>query len=196
MNRRTSTLWLSLLLGFLAAGCNTNQPTTIRFKPTGRGPLSSIKPLKVLIQVDDQRPLADQDCVFRIVADVGGTESWFSKKPVALLVQDALVSEFSKCGHGAVTNASEAVDASVKVNLKRFRGFLTTSGGAKVDAHIDAEILVVSENRKVTTPPFHISGDYQRGLGRFRNPDDVLSEALAEFVHNVTFDSRLVEGLQ
>jgi hypothetical protein len=196
MNRCGHSLWFLLLLGLLAGGCNTNQPTNIRFRPSGNGPLSSIKPLTVRVQVEDQRPPADQDCVFRIVADVGGTESWYSKKPVPLIVQDALVSEFSKCGHRPVTDTSTTTDASVKVVLTRFRGFLTTSGGPKVDAHVDAEVLVVSERRKVPTPPFRISGDYQRGLGRFRNPDDVLSEALAEFVHNLTFDSRLVEGLQ
>lgn len=196
MKRYGRSLWFPFLLGILAGGCNTNQPTTIRFKASGNGPLSSLKPLTVRVQVDDQRPTADQDCVFRIVADVGGTESWYSKKPVPLIVQDSLVTEFLKCGHRAVSDTSTTTDASVKVVLKRFRGFMTTSGGAKVDAHVDAEVLVTSERRKVTTPPFRISGDYQRGLGLFKNPDEVLSEALAEFIHNLTFDSRLVEGLQ
>jgi hypothetical protein len=199
MKRLGCSLLPFFLLGALAAGCDTRSPTTVHFKPNGKGPLSSIKPLTVLIQVVDQRPPAEQDSVFQIVADVGGTENWYTKKPVPLIVQDALADELSKCGHRAVTDASTAIEARVKIVLKRFRGFISVAGGTSVDAHINAEVVVSNEARKTTLPPFQISGDYQRKVASFsgfKNPDEDLSAALAEFVHNLTFDSRLVEGLQ
>jgi hypothetical protein len=69
--------------------------------------------------------------------------------------------------------------------------------------NVDAEVLVTSEARKATSAPFQISGDYkdratvnEYNAGGFRGPDQSLNKALAEFIHNLTFDSRLVEGSQ
>jgi hypothetical protein len=91
------------------------------------------------------------------------------------------------------------VDASVKVGLKRFKALCAAKMvSIKVDSHVDAEIAVSSEVKKATTPPFQISGDYQksyRGFGAGQ-AKQVLSAALAEFVHNLTFDSRFIESLQ
>jgi hypothetical protein len=186
-------------VGILAAGCAaTRSPTTVAFEPTGKGPLSSIKPFTVLVRVEDQRPPAEQDSVFQIIVDIGGNEIWYTNKPVPLIVQDALISELSKCGHRAVTDTSAKVDARVKVLLKRFRAFCSVVGGFSfsVEAEVDAEVVVTNDARKATTPPFQISGNYQRVVGGVKGPDKELSEALAEFIHNLTFDSRLVEGLK
>ena len=70
--------------------------------------------------------------------------------------------------------------------------------GIKADSHVDAEVVVADGAKNITTPPFLISGDYQQSVRQFgaREAESVLSAALAEFVHNLTFDSRLVESLQ
>jgi len=179
-----------------------NHSMTVHVKPpVGNGPVSSAKPVTVLIQVEDQRPPAERDSVFQIVADVGGTDRWNTKKAVPLIVQDAVASEFSKCGHRVVADASSSTDVRVKVALKRFRAFLSTSVLThSVEAQVDAEVVVANEARKATLPPFRISGNYQRksGFGTVGAPaaDEALREALADFIHNLTFDPRLVEAMQ
>lgn len=182
------------LLCILMCGCDTMSPATVTFVPSGKNPIASIKPLTILVQVEDQRPPDERDSVFRHVA-IGGSDSWNTKKPVPLIVQDALVSELSKCGHRAVVDSSKSTDARLKIVLRRFRAFYSIAGAA-LSAQIDAEILITNEARKTDTPPFQISGDYQRTTYSFKNPNRELNAALAEFVHNLTFDSRLVEALQ
>jgi uncharacterized lipoprotein YajG len=202
MNRFCYSLSSCFLLAILTAGCVSRWPTTITFKPNGNGPLSSIKPLTVLIQVEDQRPPEEQDSVVNRTALIGGTDIWYTKKPVPLIVQEALISEFSKCGQRVVTDTSAPIDARVKIVLKRFRAFYSEAGalsgaGVSVEAQVDAEVAVTNEARKATVPSLQISGDYQRkGLHSVGHPEKALNEALAEFIHNLTFDSRLVEGLQ
>jgi uncharacterized lipoprotein YajG len=187
------------LLAVLMAGCDTRTPTEVHFRPNGNGPLSSIKPATVLIQVEDQRPPAERDSVYQIVADIGGTQTFYTKKPVPLIVRDALGSELSKCGHRVVADPGATTDVRVKVVLKKFRVFLsTTLFNHSVEAQVDAEVLVTHGN--ATVPPFQISGDYLRkttsNLLGASDAEESLSAALAEFVHNLTFDSRFVEGLQ
>jgi hypothetical protein len=198
MKRFGYSLLLLFLVGIFAGGCSTRWPTTVDFTPNGKGPLSSIKPLTVLVQVEDQRPSAEQDSVLQLKALVGSTDTWYTKKSVPLIVQDALISELSKCGHRAVADTSTKVDARVKIVLKRFIATFSKSGSA--EAQVDAEIFVTNKTGKVTAAPFQISGNYQRKAGLVgpvrKGPDEDLSAALAEFIHNLTFDSRLVEGLQ
>jgi hypothetical protein len=198
MRRFGYSLLLLVVVGILAGGCSTRWPTTVDFTSNGKGPLSSIRPLTVLVQVEDQRPSADQDSVLQLKALVGSTDTWYTKKPVPLIVRDALMSQLSKCGHQAVTDTSIKVDARVKIVLKRFIATFSKSGSA--EAQVDAEVFVTNEAKKATTDPFQISGNYQRKAGLVgpvrKGPDEDLSAALAEFIHNLTFDSRLVEGLQ
>ena len=190
----------ALLLVVLMAGCDTRTPTNVHFVPNGNGPLSSLKPKTVLVQVEDQRPPEEKDSVYQIVA-TGGTETWYTKKPVPLIVRDALISELSKCGHRAVADPGTTTNVRVKIVLKRFRAFISTSiFSHSLEAQVDAEILVANEAGKATSPPFQISGDYLRksksSLLPASDAEKSLSAALADFIHNLTFDSRLVEAVQ
>jgi uncharacterized lipoprotein YajG len=199
MNRHHFSILSILLVAILGGGCVITHTTSVEFKPNGNGPLAQIKPLTILVQVDDQRPEAEKEYLVQIVADIGGTDRWNTETPANQIVQDALASEIAKCGHRVVTVPGQNVDASVKVSLKRFKALCAAKMfSCKVDSHVDAEIVVSSEVTKVTTPPFQISGDYQKSYGQFGagQAKDVLSAALAEFVHNLTFDSRLIESLQ
>jgi uncharacterized lipoprotein YajG len=187
------------LLGVLVSGCDTRTPVAVHFNPDGNGPLTSIKASTILIQVEDLRPAAERDSVYQIVADVGGTQTFYTKKPVPLIVQDALVSELAKCGHRAVTDPGAPVDARVKIGLERFRAFLsTTTLHYTMEGQIDAEISVTNDAKKTTAGPFRISGNYQRKSSSHQvyPPEKELSAALAEFVHNLAFDSRFAEALQ
>ena len=87
------------------------------------------------------------------------------------------------------------MDASLKIVLKRFIAIFSISGAS--EAEVDAEVIVTNRVKKEASAPFQISGNYQRKVEPNRKgPDKALSEALAEFVHNLTFDSRLMEELQ
>jgi Uncharacterized lipoprotein len=185
------------LLSVLAVGCDSLVPMTVAFKPNGKGPLSSLKPLTVLIRVEDQRPPAERDSVYQNKAATGATDTFYTKKPVPLIVQDALMSELSKCGHRAVHDPTTTVDVRVNITLKRFRAFYSIARG--LSAEVEAEVVVINEAKKATTPAFQISGNYQQravmAATGWTGASDALSKALAEFVHNLTFDSRLVETL-
>ncbi len=199
MKRHPFSILSIVLAAVLGGGCVTTHKTKVEFKPSGNGPLAQMKPLTILVQVDDQRPEAEREYLVQIVADIGGSDRWNSETPANQIFQDALASEFSKCGHRVVTVPGPDVDASVKVGLKRFKALCAAKMfRVKVDSHVDAEIAVSSKVKKGTTPPFQISGDYQGSFGKFGAGEakDVLSAALAEFVHNLTFDSRLIESLQ
>jgi uncharacterized lipoprotein YajG len=198
------TVFSPFVFLLLLAGCNTRSPLNVHFTPAGSGPVSSIKPLTVFIQVEDQRPPAEQDAVFQIVADVGGTDSWYTKTPVPLILREALISELSKAGHRPVIDPSDVAGPRVKIQLKRFRAFVSTSLlTVSIEAQVEAEVSVADEAKKSSVPPFHISGNYMRKSGvrishqvGASNAEDALSAALADFIHNLTFDSRFVEGLQ
>jgi hypothetical protein len=184
----------------LGGGCATaTHTTTVEFQPSGKGPLAQLKPLTILVQVEDQRPAEEQAYLVQIVADIGGSDRWNTETAANQIVQDALVSELSMCGHRVATVPGPKLDASVTVRLKRFKALCAAKMfGFKVDSHVDAEIVVVNEVTKVTMPPFEISGDYQDSFRQFgaRQANAVLSAALAEFVHNLTLDSRLIEPLR
>ena len=194
MNKTLNFVAGLFLIAIVGSGCACH-PTTISFMPEGRGPLSSIKPITIFVNIDDQRPIIERDSVLTMTALIGGTDTWCTKKPVPLIVQDAFVSEFSKCGHRVVTNSTISVDANVKVELKRFRAYFSKTGAS--EAEVDAEISVSYRGKSKSTPPFRITGNYQRKVDLFRKgPDTALSAALEEFIHNLTFDPRLVDSLQ
>ncbi len=183
------------LLGLLTSGCEAIHPTNISFYADGRGPLTSIKPITVSIQVEDQRPPEEQDSVVLRRTAIGGADTWCTKKTAPLIVQDAVISELRVCGLRATPDTSTPIDARVRIALKRFRDLEDSRFSEK--ALVEAEVVVTNEATHTTTPPFQVSGNYQHAVGSmYRGPDKAMTKALAEFIHNLTFDSRLVEGLQ
>jgi uncharacterized lipoprotein YajG len=183
----------------MVSGCDTSTPVAIHFEPNGNGPLASVRASTILVQVEDQRPSAERDSVYQIAADIGGTQTFYTKKPVPVIVQEALLSELSKCGHRPVTDPNAPVDVRVRIVVERFKAFLSTTAFTyTLEAQIDAEVSLTNATKKTTIGPFHISGNYQRKSKSHQvyPPEKELSAALAEFVHNLAFDSRFVEGLQ
>jgi hypothetical protein len=195
------TLTIAALVACLVTGCTSTKTATakVHYKPKGQGALSSVKPRSVMIQVNDQRPAGEQDCVSKTrLSSIDPTFVFVTTEPATDIVGDALKKELEVNGHHVVSGADAKPDANITIGLKRFFGTLT--GRHKV-AEIDAEILVARENGQPPPAPFPISGNFKKTYNAIfavlsADPSEELSAALADFIHNLTLDPRFLEALQ
>jgi uncharacterized lipoprotein YajG len=191
-----------LFLGILARGCaNVRTPVTINFVPAAIGPLCSLQTLTILLRVEDQRPADEQDSVARLAHFVGTKESWYTKEPAPVIVRDALGAQLAKCGHRVITDSSAPSNIGIKIRLTRFQGFIAVNSSKSVVwTQVNADVLVTDAAGKEAASPFQIAGTHKHNISsmisKWKGFDDDLSVALADFIRNLTFDSRLVEAIQ
>lgn len=191
-------LSLAALIACLVTGCTSvrTQTAKVQYKPQNRGSLSSVKAKSVMIQVNDQRPVEEQNCVTRFRASsIDPTFVFVTKEPVPEILRNALKQELEVNGHRVVSEAIAKPDASITIGLKRF--FATLSGPNKV-AEVNAEVLVARPDNRPPAGPFAISGNFKKTHVGIMRPDPSveLSAALTDFVHSLTLDPRFLEALQ
>jgi hypothetical protein len=88
-------------------------------------------------------------------------------------------------------------DATITLGVKRFYGLL--SGANKV-AQVEADVSILRGSAQPASTPFLVSGTYKKSFGTFAvisaDPSEEISAALADFIRNLTFDSRFLEALK
>lgn len=185
------------------AGCSSVHTKTakVQYAPQRQGGLASIKPKTIAIRVNDERPVEERDCVLRYRASsIDPTWVFVTKQPVPDLVREAVKKEFELNGHRVVSDPNVKPDASITVGLKRL--FATVVLGARsMVADVNADIAIARTGGSPPPDPIFVSGNFKKTYNAIfavisADPSNELSGALAEFIHNLTLESRLLDALQ
>src|SRR6266498_276081 len=105
-------LLFTCVTGLLVSGCGTNHiKLAYTAQPGTKGPLSTIKPISLALQVNDGRDLAERDRQADLKNGYGMTiGSAVSEKDITQVLFDALKSEFENNGHKIVSTGETKVD--------------------------------------------------------------------------------------
>lgn len=90
-------------------------------EPEKKSPLGTISPMRVALQVEDQRPPGERQWVGNKRNGFGMVTAWVrSNKEVTAIVQDALKNELIYNGHKVVDAKEAPSDVGILVGLKRY----------------------------------------------------------------------------
>jgi uncharacterized lipoprotein YajG len=181
---------------FLLVGCaSPNGRVNPTYTPDKKSALSTLKPLTVLLQLEDQRPPEER-------AQVGkrGKGKILSSKDAPLVLRDALKAEFEQNGHRVVGAPPDTADASVKVQLKRFfSDFKLHLMNGEVIATIVTDVTVNRPPQKCIVDALPLNTTFHKAFA-FAGKDSVyeaaINEALAEYVRSFSIDLKITEALQ
>jgi len=193
-----------LLFGVLltAAGCAfTTANVDLAYKPAAgsKSPLSTIKPLKVALLVEDQRPIAERESVGNKRNGFGTiTASVKSKSDVLTVISDALKAELANNGHTVVA-PKDSNDVVMRVQLKRYwTDVVIHFWDVELVGTINSDLLVSKSdpNKPFVTQPEQGSYRESRQIASESAFESALNGALNEFVRNVSRDPNILKALQ
>jgi hypothetical protein len=184
-----------LLVVLATAGCASEAYIKCQYQPTRKSPLSQLKPVKVLIEIDDQRPAEEREDLAKVHLDFMNKGVIKSKQTVPQIVAAALARELQFNGYQVTQNASDRADARVNVQLTRFFG---TFALVEHTVLVASEVTVSREGRP--SNPVLVTGTFRRQssrtLGAGANPKHDINAALADYVHNFSFEPVVLEALR
>ena len=192
-----------LVYGSILGGCasmDAHVTPVYTVEPGKKSPLSTIQPLTVAIQVEDQRNQFELD---RLGNKKNGYGQNMAKvipdKAPADILRDALRAEFEANNHKVVAPEVTQADALLKVGLKRFWSEATIHFFAiemVSTLETDVGILNGTSQDKLSSKPltstFRDSRQYA-GDGAF---EDSLKGALLEYVRTFSRDPAVLDALK
>jgi hypothetical protein len=194
---------ISLVSAFFISGCaftTANVDLAYRTEAGKKSPLGTLSPMKIALQVEDERPGAERESVGNKRNGFGSvTASVKSNKDVLSVIYDALKDELVGNGHSIVDSRDTPSDALIRIGLKRYWG--------DVSIHFwDVEIIgtfnadVVVKDRRASKPllakPMQSAFRESRQIATEGAYESVLNGALTDFVRNFSRDPALVKALQ
>lgn len=190
-----------LLTGLTLGGCAANVNVTYQPDPARKSPLEQLKPLGVSLLAEDLRDQTERD-------RVGNRKNGFGQviAPVVLknqqpvtLVQEALQKEFANNGIQLVDAASMAPHKAITVRLRKYwvenkMNFFDIS----MQSTISADIVVDTVPAGGQPSTHAITGTAQdsRQMAFESAYEEVLTEAMTEFVHNFSRDPGILSSLK
>ncbi len=192
---KTKLVLLAALVGLLSTGCG-NLKVTPKSVANGKGPLSSLPPTTVCLNVTDERPAEDRAIIGQLYSAFGGVVLKIeSIPPVTDVIQETLATELQTNGHHLVTGtATPAVQMDVA--LKRF--FYECKPhmwDVEVVVNTVAELRIARDGKN--TPPIAISATHRKSrqiVGRGGHVK-IINDGLAEFARVISFDPRVQEAM-
>ena len=201
MNRCLCLSILALLS--LLSGCvlmTADVTPQYQVDPTRKRPLGSVTPLNLAVTVEDQRPDGEQDRVGNRRNGYGGVSAPVkSTKDVRTVVQEALLAELAHNGHRMTSSTENQPQRIIEVGLKKYwtenqmNFFSITLRGTIV-----TEIIIRDPQSKQELTRRAITGDAEesRQLATEGAYQDVLNQALAEFIRNFSRDRTILSVLK
>lgn len=196
-------LLLPLLIAALMSGCGTQRiKLGYSAMPGTKGPLGTIKPMTMALQVEDQRDQAERDRQGNIINSYGMTIGHaVSDRDVTLVLFDAIKSEFENNGHKVVSAGDKNADAKMDVALKRL--------WSETKIHMLDIELIGTLNSEVTIRNLHGSAEpfnklinsTARKSGGMATAGAtphrvILDEVLKEYIKNLTYDPSVLKALE
>jgi uncharacterized lipoprotein YajG len=194
-----------LLLGFLltTAGCAFSTANVdIAYKPAAgsKSPLGTVKPLKVALQVEDQRPVAERESVGNKRNGFGTiTASVKSKSDILTVFSEALKTELANNGHTVVAGKESPYDILLRVQLKRYWSDLIIHfWDVELVGTINADFVVGKRDadKPLLSEPGQGSFRESRQMVTESAFESVLNGALTEFIRNFSRDPIIIKTLQ
>jgi len=157
---------LCVLYLLLCAGCASNGEVKVALKytPSGKGPLSDLKPSVVSLRVVDRRPEEQRNNIGVQRNTFFGAENAvvISKTPEVQVVHKALKAELERSGHRVLNPGQGHGEITVNVRLTQF---LIDSKAAGVNIElvgsIRADVVAFANTGNVPQVSFTVEGSYR-----------------------------------
>jgi uncharacterized lipoprotein YajG len=168
-------------------------------QPGSTSPLQTIRPLNIVLQVEDQRPSSEQNRLGDRRNGFGNVMAGVnSNRSAPLIVHDALAAELKNNGHVIVDAQSQPADRIVQVSVKkcwtenRVHFFEVAVAGSIV-----SDITIIDPRTTAVLVSRPISGNsiesYQ--IATQSSYEEALNKALLEFVRSFARDSQILNAL-
>ncbi|HSQ52412.1 MAG TPA: hypothetical protein VLL94_14250 [Nitrospiraceae bacterium] len=194
---------LALLFSIALAGCAlTDAHVNPGFTPESgkRSPLSTITPLAISIQVEDQRSPSEQDRVGDKKNNFGSvTAKVLSDKVPTTILYDALKAEFENNSHKIVQTEDRKADALIKVGLKRYwSDFAVHFFDIEMKGTLDADIAILNgiDQNQLASKPLNGTFRESRQIALEGAFEGALNGALFEFMRTFSRDPNVLDALR
>ena len=196
MKTNAATFLAMLLVGVTMTGCATRTfYVKCQYQSARKSPLSQLRPVKVSIEIDDQRPAEERQALAERDLGFGMKGVLKSKEAVPRIVADALAKELQASGHEVIQSPSDAADVRLKVRLTRFYGTFVL---VEHTVLIISEVILSREGRPDQS--VLVMGTFRRQssrtLGKGANPEKDINAALTDYVRNFSFEPVVLEALK
>jgi uncharacterized lipoprotein YajG len=190
------------VLGVLASGCafsTANVDLAYKRDPATKSPLATVKPVKIALLVEDQRPITERETVGNKKNGLGMvTASVKPKSDVLGVISDALKTELSANGH-KVQMSNEPSDVTLRVQLKRYWTDVSIHFfDLEMTGIITADFTFAAKNADKPLLTQAGQGSYResRQIATEGAYESALNGALNEFVRNFSRDPNIIKALQ
>src|SRR5581483_731257 len=203
MKRLIRHFIFALALGLVLSACVfSNANVNLAYKPVegSKSPLSTVKPLKIALVVEDQRPIAERESIGNKRNGYGSvTAQVKSNSDVLTVFSDALKTELGNNGHSVVADKEPLYDVMLRVQLKRYwTDSVIHFWDVELVGTINSDFVLGKRDgdKPILSQP---------GQGTFRESrqfvtdsayENVLNGALSEFVRNFSRDPNIIKALQ
>jgi len=165
-----------------------------------KSPLSTIKPLTVSLNVEDQRVAGERDRVGNKKNGFGMvTAKVESNKEVGAIIYDAIKAELETNGHKVVSSKDSQPDVTINTRLVKYWGetnvrFFEIEMVATLNA--DISVLNPRNNSIAVSQPIEATFRESRQIATDGAFESVLNGALAEFIRAFSREPSLLEALR
>ncbi len=197
--------WLILLVAIpTLAGCAlTTARVDLAYLPDSakKSPLSTLKPMTIALQIDDQREIGERDKVGNKKNGFGMvTAPVVSNREVTAVVYNALKNELENNGHKVVAVPTESrADLTITARLKKYWcDFAIHLFDIEMTGTVIAEVAVVSPQNNTVLGQKVVNGTFteSRQIALDGAFEGVLNGALGEFVRTFSRDPTLLDALR
>lgn len=168
--------------------------------PGNTSPLQTIRPLNVVLQVEDQRPSYEQKRIGdrrggfgKIIAGVNSTRS------APVILEEALASEFTNNGHLILATQSTAADRIVRVSVKKcWTENRVDLFNVTVMGSIVSDVTIIDPTTATALVSRVISGNStdSHQLALESSYEEALNKALVDFVRSFSRDPQILNALR
>ena len=196
-----ATLCMVFFIALTGCAMRTDHVNPVYTPESGKkSPLSTINPLTISLQVEDQRPADEQDRVgdkknpfgfvlAKVVSD---------KDPTAILY-DALKAELENNAHRIVKSEEGKADALIKIALKRYwSGYTVHFFDVEMRGTLDTDIAILNgiHQNQFVSKPFNSTYRESRQIALDEAFESALKGALLEFVRSFSRDPNFLDALR
>jgi len=169
--------------------------------PTKKSPLFTIKPITIVLVVDDQRPAIATDRVGEKITGFGTVGAKvIANTDVSLSLYTALKSEFENNGHRVLQIQDDRSEIVIDVHLKKFwsesksrNTYIEMTGFLNVDIAIANPRTFGMRYSKAINTTFQ---ERTHESSTDRNYESVLNGVLTEFIRVFARDQMILEALR
>lgn len=169
-------------------------------EPGKRSPLSTINPLTISIQVEDQRASWERDRVGDKKNNFGSvTAKVLSDKEPTTILYDALKAEFENNAHRIVKSEDGKPDALIKIGLKRYwSDFAVHFFDIEMKGTLDTDIAILNgiDQNQLVSKPFNSTYRESRQIALDGAFESALKGALLEFIRSFSRDPNVLDAFR